>query len=99
MTKEVAEYWLNKYSENKIVKGLIKKEIKTRNFLVSEKKDFRSYIIQFNNLNKAKELLQLEGLKHGVNKVDEFITALDLKNQGFSTRKIPVFKFSYLKSK
>ncbi len=92
MTKEVADYWLNKYSENKVVKGLIKKEIKTKNFIISEKKDFRSYKIQLNNLIKARELLQLEGLKHGVNKVDELITALDIHNQRFSTQKIPVLK-------
>lgn len=92
ITKEGADYWLNKYSENKIVKGLIRKEIKTKNFIISEKKDFRSYKIQLNNLIKAKELLQLEGLTHGVNKVDEFITALDIHNQRFSTKKIPVLK-------
>ena len=84
MTEESAAYWLNKYSENRSIKGLLQMKIKNKNPLISEKKTFREYKILFNKLIKAKEILQLEGLTPGIKKVDEFITSLTINNPKFS---------------
>ncbi len=83
MTELSANEWLNKYSNNNSVKGLLDEKLKDLNSLIEKKKELRGYNKGLKNLKKAKMILELRGHTPGVKAIDIYLEKYEKINEHF----------------